>query len=74
MRRSLLIVATLMLTVSSCATVEYITQPLDRPPSLTVEELPTEGELECLSDSSYSKVVRMHRRIMTLENIIDSTQ
>lgn len=73
-RLSQLSVVILMLMISSCATVEYVTQPLDRPPSLTSEELPTEQELKCLSDSAYAKVVRLHRRTLTLEAIIDTTR
>lgn len=70
----LLVVTLISLMISSCATrIEYVTQPLDRPPSLTKEQLPTEGELECLSDSAYGKVVHLHKRTMTLEAIIDST-
>lgn len=63
------------LILSGCTPrIEYIVQPVDRPPSLTSEQLPTELELECLTDSSYGKVVGMHLRILTLEDIIDSTQ
>jgi hypothetical protein len=68
---SLLSAVTLM--ISSGTTVEYVVQPLDRPSSLTKSELPTEGDLECLSDSAYGKVVNIHKRVLTLESIIDST-
>lgn len=74
MKTSLLIAATLI--ISSCTTVEYIPVDLSGklPPSLTREQLPTESGLECLVDSEYQAVVRMHKRIQTLRNIILSTK
>ena len=74
MKISLLIAATLI--ISSCKTVQYIpTDISDKlPPPVESNQLPTESGLECLSDDEYQAVVRLHKRIETLRNIILSTK
>ena len=74
--RHLVLVAVILISIagSSCSTnTEYIVQPVPLPEPLTAEQLPTERELECVTDEAYEKVVRMHKRIGTLEDLIKTT-
>jgi hypothetical protein len=65
-----------MLFVTGCASVEYIPVDLSGklPPTLTAEDVPSDAELECVSDSTYQKVFKLYQRTLTLESIILSTQ
>ena len=69
--RSLVLIAAIL--ICSCTTTEYVSSPLPLPDTLGSHELPTEAELACVSDETYAKIVKMHKRILTLEEIIKST-
>jgi hypothetical protein len=73
MRISLLLVAIL---ITGCETIREVPVDLSSklPPDLQKHEMPSERELMCLSDEGYEKVVKLHKRIITLKNIILSTQ
>ena len=53
-------------SISACA----ITPELPLPPPI---QIPTEQDLSCLPDATFSQVIRMRERIKTLEEIIKST-
>ena len=74
MRVSLLSVAILAVSLSSCCTpvVKYLPVKLFLPP--TLQNTVTEEELVCLPDSTYSKIVELDKRRETLRQIIESTQ
>jgi hypothetical protein len=69
-------VVLLMLFVTGCASVEYIPVDLSDklPPDLTVDDIPSDEELECVADSTYQKVFKLYQRTVTLTDIILSTK
>lgn len=71
MRISLLSVAFLILSSGCTPTVKYVSSPLPLPPPL--EAMITESELACVSEDTYSKIVRLYLRVTTLEEVIRST-
>ena len=71
--RSLLAV-TLIISLSSCTTqIKYVNVELPLPPPLAIDWEQLESDLMCVPDSAYDTVVKMDKRIITLENIIKST-
>ena len=77
MKLSLVLAVTLITSLSSCAT-KKIYLPVDLssklPPALQTDSILTEGDLECVTSSTYAKIVTLHKRIATLRGIIESTR
>ena len=65
------LLSVVILTISSCATEKYVPIPLQLPPTTT--ERPSETSLECLSDETYTIIVKAYKRIETLEALIRTT-
>ena len=66
-----------IILISGCTTIEYITVPLDTPPKLVLPVVPKDS-LSCISDSAFSILVKRDKlqaeRINTLTGIIETTQ
>jgi hypothetical protein len=68
--------ALLTLFVTACASVERVPVDLSGqlPPPLTADGIPSDSDLECVSDEAYQKIFKIYQRTLTLESIIESTR
>ena len=68
-------VGILIVFVTGCGSnIQYLPVDLtDQLIPITYEQIPSDKELECVSDSTYDKVEWLVDHILTLEGIIKST-
>jgi hypothetical protein len=69
---AILTLSSLISVACSHTEVKYVPVELPLPPPLEIQL--TEEELTCVSDNTYSKIVLLAKRVLTLEEIIRSTQ
>lgn len=63
----------LMMTEGCAPHVKYMSVELPLPPEITGAERLTNGELECVSDTTYHKIILLDNRRLTLRRIIKAT-